>query len=162
MDITHIFTIVSVIIAVFSALFAGFSAHNAAISLQRNNRLTSMTLATDALKAFAADKDMQDAFFSIEYDKFRYTVSFHDSPEERRMDKMLYHLSAVALAWKNGFIQEEDLGILQYYVVRILRNDGIQEYFDFLLKKWTKSQRLEHPYHTLVKLGEHLDSSPSA
>ena len=168
MEIT-IINIITILIAV-AGLFVAFlkagasarSAHNAEIALQRNERLTSVTLVADALKSFVADKDMQTAFYAIEYDDFYYGDGsrFHKTDEERRADKLLRHFAALALAYNNGLIRREDLVLVQYYVKRILKNDEVQEYLDFLFQ-WAKKQGVEHPYQELVKLGKHLEKSPA-
>ena len=158
---TDIIFMVGVVVAAIGVIATIISVIFAMKALYRKNRLTSVMLVADTLKVFAADKDMQDMFFAIEYDKFKYTPEFHTSPEERKMDKMLSHLSAAALAWDNGLIRQEDIVLVQYDVIRILRNKEVQKYLHVHLGNWTQSQKLQHPYQAFIKLGEYLEKSPA-
>ena len=72
-----------------------------------------------------------------------------------------FHLSAAALAWDNGLIRQEDIVLVQYDVIRILRNKEVQKYLHVHLGNWTQSQKLQHPYQAFIKLGEYLEKSPA-
>ena len=149
--LTAIGTTIGAIVAAIGLVLAARSARNAADELRRKNRLTSVTLVADALNVFNADKDMQTMFYKIEYGEFKYHSDFQNSSEERQLDKLLRHLSAIAHARNNGFVQQADMELLQYCVSRILRNKEVQKYFKWLFP-WAKEQGLEHPYHALIEL----------
>ena len=144
--------------ALATALGAGIAAYQ----LRRKNRLTSVNFAAQALKEFAADKDMQDVFYDIEYERFEYPKEgFHDgSPEERRIDRLLRHFAAVALAWKEGLVKSGDLVLIRYYVVRTMRDRKVMRYVDFVCERWAKkAQKVEHPYAVLKRFHEYLEKS---
>lgn len=150
-----IITMLGVIVAAVGVAFT-------ALALQRKNDLTSVNIAAQALKEFAADKDMQKVFYLIEYEDFKYNRhTFHKTDMERRADRLLRHFAAVALAWKGNFVTTDALRIVRYYVLRILDDIHIQAYLKKVCGDTEKEDRhiREHPYHVLVELGEELRRS---
>ena len=144
-----------------SANAADRSAQTAEDALRHNNRLASVQFVIQALKEFAADKDMQDVFYRIEYSKFLYTDDFHGSAEERRIDRLLRHFSSVALAWRNGMIDAADLDLVRYYVLRVMGDPEVQKYVDFVFEVWAqKTLNIKHPYKVLVEFGDFLEKKP--
>ena len=149
-------------ITAIGALAAIVVACLATYQLWRKNRLTSVNFAAQALKEFAADKDMQDVFYDIEYEEFEYPKEgFHGgSPEERRIDRLLRHFAAVALAWKEGLVKSGDLVLIRYYVVRTMRDRKVMGYVDFVCEQWAKkAQKVEHPYTVLKRFHKYLEES---
>ena len=159
----------SIIIAALGALativlavYAVYSAREARNEAQRNHRLTSVNIAAQALKEFAADQDMQKVFYLIEYKKFEYErETFHQSEMERPTDKLLRHFAAVALAWKSKLVEEAALRLVRYYVLRILDDKHIQAYMKKVCGDTEKDipHIGEHPYHVLAEWGEKLRQS---
>ena len=43
-----------------------------------------------------ANKEIQEAFYSIEYNRFRYDQNFHGSDEERKIDNLLSHVDLIS------------------------------------------------------------------
>lgn len=148
-------------ITMWGVIATAFGAIVAAIALWRKNHLTSVNIAAQALKEFAADRDMQRVFYLIEYERFYYDGKFHQSGMEKRTDKLLRHFAAIALAWKGGFVKTDALRIVRYYVLRILDDIHIQAYMRKVCGDTEKEDPhiREHPYHVLVELGEELAKS---
>ena len=151
--ITDYITMLGVIVAAIGVSITAWQ-------LCRGNGLTSANSVAQCLKEFAADKDMQEIFYAIEYGDFKYGPGFHGSPEERLLDKLLQHFSVVALLWKNGFIKPTDLVTIKYYVVRIMGNEEVKKYVNGHLQKWVKRKGIEHPYQPLNSLAKHLENHP--
>lgn len=85
------------------------------------------------LVRFTDDEDMQAIYYKIEYSGFDYNQpDFHDSPEEKQLDKLLMHLSAAALSWRAGLLRTEDLSPLQCLVRRVTRDPGVTAYLNFV------------------------------
>ena len=150
------------IFLVGGAFAAALGAGVAANQLRRNARLASVNFAAQALKEFAADKDMQDVFYDIEYNRFEYPKEGFrgGSPEERRIDRLLRHFAAVALVWKEGLVKSGDLVLIRYYVVRTMRDRKVMRYVDFVCEQWAKkAQKVEHPYAVLKRFHEYLEKS---
>ena len=139
-----------------TALGAGVAAYQ----LRRNVRLASVNIVAQALKEFAADKDMQDVFYEIERREFEYPGGNEGSPAERRTDRLLRHFAAVALARENGLVNPGDLVLIQYYVVKIMDNDDVTKYVKKIRRKWAKAGwKIEHPYAVLERFYRELEKS---
>lgn len=102
------------------------------------------------------DEIMQEAFYDIEYGKFTYTADFHDSDEERKIDKLLRHFSNIAILWENGLLNLTDIGPLKYFIKRTVEHTEIIKYFDFL-DDWVKTSKTgADPFLSLNKLCKEL------
>ncbi len=110
------------------------------------------------LERFTDDEDMQAIYYKIECSRFDYNQpEFHDSPEEKQLDKLLMHLSTAALSWRAGLLRTEDLSPLQYLVRRVTRDPGGTAYLNFV-SEWSSQAGLgEHPYIALVEMAKALD-----
>lgn len=132
----------------------------AALALWRKNRLTSVNFAAQALKEFAADWVMQDVFYEAEYNKFEYP-GHNGGPGERKIDRLLRHFAAVALAWEKGLVKPGDVVLIRYYVLKTMRNRNVMKYVNTVCNHWAKQrQKIEHPYTVLKRFYEDLEKSP--
>lgn len=145
-------------IPVFAAVFAGFGLWLSVIQSRKSNAQVRAKLVAECLQRFCDDRDMQDVFYDIEYAHFMYEeVDFHGTELERKVDKLLLHFSSVALAWRAGLLRVGDLKPLQYIVRRILRDDGIQSYLQFVFEWSSRTNLGEHPFVALAMMGETIE-----
>ena len=141
------------LVPTISALFAGVGLILNAVQARRTDKQARASLVADFLSDFASDKDMQSIFYAIEYSKFQYGDDFHESEEERKLDRLLVHFANLALAWKAKLLQDRDLLPVQYFVRRLLGNEGVKSYLRFL-DNWSEYEKLgEHPYQALKEMG---------
>ncbi|TXH06130.1 MAG: hypothetical protein E6R07_01165 [Nevskiaceae bacterium] len=141
--------------AVFAAcaLFLNFS------QSRKTNKQARATLVASALKGFTDDKDIQAAFYSIEYGQFTYGADFHTSELEQKIDKLLRHFSNLALSWKAGLLTTSEVLPLQYYIQRVMKNPEIDKYVSYI-GEWSADTRLgQHPYGVLVELSDALSKT---
>lgn len=139
------------------------SALAAALGLWLNVRQSRKTTTQDRaalvasfLREFASDKEMSQIFYAIEYSKFRYDAKFHESTQERQLDKLLVHFSNLALAWQAGLLEDTDIQPVQYFARVLFRNEEVRKYLDFV-GEWTDQAKLgEHPYIALARMGKAL------
>jgi len=125
--------VLSVIPAV-SATFAALALLLNFYQSRRTNAQARAALVAGCLKGFTDDDDIQKAFYAIEYGTFTYGPSFHKSPQEREIDKLLRHFANLALSWKSGLLSTEDV-------------------------RWSKTAGLgQHPYSVLVQLSDELSN----
>lgn len=161
-----VLAIVGCVVAVFQfnpALASTLSTCFAGVALTLNfyqsrssNKQTRSALVAKFLSDFVGNDDMQSIFYAIEYSKFKYDDEFHESENERKLDKVLVHFANLSIAWKSGLLQKDDLVPVQYFVRRLLRDKGVNDYLRFL-DNWSDYAELgEHPYQTLKKLGVEL------
>jgi hypothetical protein len=81
---------------------------------------------------FVMDKDSARALYDIEYDRFKYTPTFHESVREMRLDRLLYYFEKIAALAELGTISLEDLELVRYEFVRVYRNKQVQKYLTTL------------------------------
>lgn len=141
-----------------AAAFAGIGLWINAAQVRRTNAQVRGAVVAKCLERFTDDEDMQAIYYKIEYSRFDYNQpEFHDSPEEKQLDKLLMHLSTAALSWRAGLLRTEDLSPLQYLVRRVTRDPGVTAYLNFV-SEWSSQAGLgEHPYIALVEMAKALD-----
>jgi hypothetical protein len=141
-----------------SAVFAATGLLLTFYQSRRADAQARAALVAEYLKSFAEDEDIQRAYYAVAYSRFVYTDDFHGSESERDIDKLLRHFSNIALAWQAGLLSTHDVRPIQYYVLRVTRNDEVRRYLKFMAD-WSKQQNLgEHPYVVLDQLSEQLSS----
>jgi hypothetical protein len=144
------------LVPTISAVFAAVGLILSVVQSRRSNKQARAALVAKFLSDFAGNDDMQSIFYSIEYSKFKYDDEFHDSEDERKLDKTLVHFANLALAWKSGLLQDDDICPVQYFARRLLRDNGVKEYLRFL-DDWSDHAALgRHPYQTLKEMGARL------
>jgi hypothetical protein len=149
------FTLIAV--PAISTTLAAFALMLNFIQSRRTNAQGRAALVAGSLKDFANDEEIQRAFYALEYNKFKYDDGFHNSDSEREIDKLLRHFSNLALSWKCGLLTIEDVRPVQYYVLRVMKNEEIEKYMDFM-KTWiVRSKSGSHPYLVLDELSQELD-----
>ena len=144
------------VIPAVSATFAALALILNFIQSCRTNAQARAALVAGCLKGFTDDKDIQNAFYAIEYGTFSYGPAFHNSVQEREIDKLLRHFANLALSWKAGLLSTEDVRPVRYYVLRVMRNAEIGRYMQFI-SGWSKTAALGlHPYTVLVQMSDEL------
>jgi hypothetical protein len=82
------------------------------------------------------DEEVQKAFLEIEWGQFEYPSGgdngFASPEQERRIDRLLYLLDEVALLVQNRVLTEADKKRWSYQASRVLKNESVQRYFEFL------------------------------
>ena len=148
--------IVLTLVPAFSAICAATGLLLNANQSRRTNAQTRATLVAACLKGFTEDEEIQCAFYAIEYSKFKYNADFHNSQQEREIDKLLRHFANLALAWKAGLLTIKDVKPVQYYVLRVMYNEEVRKYLAFIAD-WSNAAHIgEHPYTVLTELSEKL------
>lgn len=149
-----------VALLIIPAVSAIFAAVGLLLNVQQSRRINSQArsaLVAQSLTGFADDKDIQEAFYAIEYSQFKYDNDFHKSDQERKVDKLLRHFANLALAWQAGLLSTADVRPVQYYVLRVMRDGEIEKYLAFI-EQWSAGAKLgEHPYSVLAKLCNKLE-----
>ena len=150
---------VQIVLVFAPAFIAASAAVGLLINVQQFRALNAQARASivaDCLKGFAADGDMQNAYYSIEYSSLKFDDGFPNSPRERDMDKLLRHFANIALAWQARLLSVHDVRPLEYYILRITRHAEVQKYVEFVIDFSKQVSPNEHPYAVLDKLGNEL------
>lgn len=141
------------------ATFAAIGLWLNAAQSRRTNAQARAAIVAKCLDRFMDDEDMQAIFYSIEYSRFQFDrATFHDSVEEKQLDKLLMHFSTAALAWKANLLKTDDLQPLQYFVRRALRDPGVDAYVSFVVEWSSRADLGEHPYIALSGMGRALEA----
>ncbi|WP_217434961.1 hypothetical protein [Marinifaba aquimaris] len=105
---------------------------------------------------------MHSAFYKIEYSQFHYDNGFHDSKEEREIDKLLRHFSNLALMWQDDLLTLDDMHPVQYFILRTVNDPEIVKYLSFIDSWAEQAGTGAHPYSSLNKLSKSLNGKVSA
>ena len=84
------------------------------------------------LTKYLEDADATEMFYKLEYNQFVYNKSFHSSPDEIKLDKLLSHFERVAILHEMKIITETDLQLITYDVLHICWDDHVRNYFKYL------------------------------
>ena len=107
----------------------------------------------DLLKVIYENEQLQRAFYNIEYNKFVYNNNFHQNHNERVLDSLLFHLNLICSLFEKRVITAKEFAHFQYIIERVLENDEIHKYLDWL-EKWSKRINLDnHSFAALVRYG---------
>ncbi len=147
-----------------AALFApSASATFAAIALvlniqqsRRSDAQRRAAVVAASLSDFSDNEAMQRSFYSIEYSRFTYDSGFHGTEREQDADKLLRHLSNLALAWQARLLSLDDIRPVQYYIRRVLLDADVRAYITHVTASSETQGLGEHPFAALQRLGDHL------
>jgi hypothetical protein len=81
---------------------------------------------------YITDPDSSQALYDIEYEKFKYGKRFHDSDEEKRLDRLLSYFEKIAALYHMDIITLDDLELVKYDFVRVFQDTNVQRYFETL------------------------------
>ena len=85
---------------------------------------------------------MMDIYYKLEYSDFKYDVSFHGSETEKKLDKLLGHLSNVGRLYYSNILTRDDLKFLEYEFLVVYQNKNIKAYLTFL-DNWFKVRQIK-------------------
>ena len=126
------------------------------LSMRRSNRQKRAEFLIDFCGQYMSDPEIASVYYKIEYGKFEYDESFHQSDEEKRLDKLLRYFQKIAMLWDTGNITLEDVQIVAYEYLVVYQDSSVQEYLSFL-DAWFQERRVSmKPYLAFRKLGEIL------
>jgi hypothetical protein len=143
----------SATIQVIATSIAGFglllSAHQVR-ALRKQQRLSTLHGYWNLLWS---DPKLTEMYYRIEYGEFTYDpTDFHRSDDEKTLDKLLGVMQFLALYYRSGLISKEELNLVHYDIVRILKDPSIQEYFRFLDGWCERNGSTRHPYKEAEEL----------
>lgn len=87
----------------------------------------------DLYSTLTSDADIADAWYCVEYRKFKYDPKdFHGSVFERKLDRLLAFADLTCELKKQGFITPREMAFFEYPFSRIATNDDVAEYLKTL------------------------------
>jgi hypothetical protein len=77
-------------------------------------------------------EEIGKAFYLIEYGKFKYDESFHESENEILVDRLLTLVDLVCDLHLTGNISKKEMKLFQYQFMRIFKSTELRKYLNFL------------------------------
>src|SRR5688572_18513689 len=75
-----------------------------------------------------SDQDIQDIYYKIEYEEFIYDEDFHESDDERKLDKLLEVYENMAKLYQLNNITLDDLDYVAYSYLVVYQDSNVQDY----------------------------------
>ncbi len=148
-SISDLLLAVSILIAALG-LFLNF------LQMKKNNLQKRAEFIINLYNQYASDSDMMEVYYKIEYGKFKYDKNFHQSDEEKKLDKLLGFFENIAKLYLMGNITLDDLKYVAYEFIVIYQNEFVQQYFQFL-DGWFRQRGMKiKPYEAFRQVGKIL------
>ena len=104
------------------------SAVIALLQWKSTTRMKKAEMVYSLLDRVRSDPIMQDAWYLLEYSQDWYNNDFHESPQERSIDKLLAHLTYVCYLRKSRCVTDKEFKFFDYQIRSVSSNAGMQCY----------------------------------
>ncbi len=94
---------------------------------------------TGLFAKYHEDPDTVEMFRRVDHGEEIFNNNFHGSPDETKLDKLLFIFERIATLYEMGVIVPADLMFLTYEFIRISDNQSIRDYFAWL-DDWYKDR----------------------
>lgn len=100
-----------------------------------------------------SNPEMVKLYYKIEYGGYStwYDGSFHNSDIERTVDEFLRQFEYIMLLRKKRLLRKGEFHFFEYYLQRIVRDKGMQDYFHTLIIISSPKNGYKFPYPKLLK-----------
>lgn len=113
----------------------------------------------DLYSTLAADPDVMDAYYQIEYGQFHYGDGFHGSDIEPRIDRLLGFADLVSELFLQKIISKRELVFFEYRFRRIYENPEVRQYLNFLTSFYKQTGSRSAPYQSFQRVAQELLSN---
>lgn len=145
------------LINIFLLLVTAVAAFGVFRQIFISNRQKRADLILQLYNDFSNDTDMQDIYYQMEYQKFVYNrETFHQSDQERKLDKLLGLFSNIGQLYQMNIITDEDLDFIKYEFQIIYETKGVHEYFEFLDMYFLKRKITHTKFKPFRDLGQKI------
>ena len=145
--------------SILATVFAGIGLLATAYQIRKASRRDRVQRVAEYARDLFDDPDLRETYYRVEYGKFQYDKSFHESETEQKIDNLLGRLDSLAKQVQMGAVELEDLDLVAYRFVTVYQDRGVQDYFRFL-DGWYKERRLSRvPFHAFREVGARLESA---
>jgi hypothetical protein len=119
------------------------------MQIRSSNKTQRTVFLKDLYSTLYSDPEMRQAFYEIEYERFKYDDAFHDSPAEGRIDRFLGFLDMVCYLHSQGFLSLAEMEFFRYEMLRTYQNPEVRRYMAFLQQWFDQTAILDKPYESL-------------
>jgi len=106
-----------------------------------------------------SDTSICEAYYAIEYERFRYGPDFHGSQLEPKIDRLLSFADLVCDLYSQRVIKKHEMAFFRYRFLRIAQDANIREYLAFLVDFYSRVGIAKRPYHSFLAYSEKLKNS---
>ncbi|HHT00518.1 MAG TPA: hypothetical protein ENK73_06655 [Thiomicrospira sp.] len=143
--------IIAVLIAAFGLFFNAWQQRRA--NTQKRTEHVS-----NVLWRIYDDKELSNIYYSIEYQKFEYSSTFHGSDDEKKLDKLISIFDVLAKQYYLGLVTSKDIDLVSYEFLVIYQNNEVNNYFKFL-DGWFERRGMKNPpFGKFRKLGKVIEN----
>jgi hypothetical protein len=121
------------------------------LQVRASGRTSRAGFLRDLYGTMATDEAMGNAFYSIEYERFSYHPGFHESREERELDRLLEFFDLVCELYYRNILTREEIQFFDYRFRMVAANPGVAEYLDFLTNFYRSRQATTEPFASFVR-----------
>ena len=101
--------------------------------LERNILVTKAQFIMDITERYFQNDDVRKFYYKLDYGNWKFDAkNFEESDEERWLDHLLYTFDVIGQLVKIGTITIEDIEILAFQADRVLENEEVKKYLDWL------------------------------
>lgn len=146
-------------------LITGIGVYEAYRQIRQGARAQRATFLIDLYMQLWTDPEVTKAFYEIEYGKFKFDKTFRSSELEPKIDRLLTLIDLVCEMHTQGQITEKEMRLFEYQFNRVVRNQGIQDYLNYLTKFYELNELNHKPFsafQTYAKRVKPITNMPSS
>jgi len=110
----------------------------------------------DLYSTLVSDRELGEAYYEIEYGRFSYGPTFHGSPMEQKIDRLLGFADLVAELRLQSVLSNREMAFFDYRFRRIYENPGIAAYLTFLASFYRRVGVEKEPFHSFQEVARDL------
>jgi len=124
--------------------------------IRRDSMRNRSEFAANLVYRFMEDPDTAETFYRLEHEKLKYSENFQGSPDEVKLDKLLYHFEKIASLYEMSAITIEDVMLLDYEFIQFHQNAAVQQYLAGL-DDWCKSVAGRRAFPRFRRVAEQIE-----
>lgn len=145
------------IIQTMALLFAGVGLILNVISMRKATKQIRVNKIMDLEQNLFNDKELQEKYYEIEYDKLEIENISAQSSSEKTLDRLLLLFDSIAMLYKARIITKEELNIVGYNYMVIYQNLAVQKYLKYL-DKWFIDRKINGvPFKEFREIGKEIE-----
>jgi hypothetical protein len=113
-------------------------------------------IATEARDRIHRDLGMRAAFSIIDFNDLTFPENFHDTVNERRVDRLLTHLDSLAVKYQAGLLTSREMRLIEYEYATVYRNHSVRRYFSYLDDLKYERNLAKRPFEAFDSVGRKL------
>lgn len=105
----------------------------------------------DLYSTLTTDADICEAYYLVEYGRFKYGTEFHGSNMEPKIDRLLAFTDLVCELYQQQIITSHEMEFFRYRFLRLATNPDIKAYLQFLSGFYAQVGLEKEPFHSFAE-----------